>query len=183
MALRAKDAHPDSLTTIINDVVEERALKAGDIRKLKRGEEIEVILFDRNIGDYYSDKKPGKYSTKKYIDSYHKAIYTHDHGLTGKMFLIPVNEYIESNVSEWWTWEVNARPWTKKLYWSPLESLTEKDIPDDVKVGWRGPSILYEDLSYMPKSFRIYDTAVDDYFVIRNFDLTPFNTTNRLTER
>lgn len=195
----AENAHSDSLTSIINDVVEKRALTVGDIRELKKGETIEVILFDRNIGDYFSYARPGVYPTKFYIDSHHKAIYTHHEGLSGTLRIVELNGYVENcdgAKGNYWTWEVNAKPRNKKLYWAKFGDyycdvcneqhgldLKESDLDDNIKVGWRGPAILYEDLSCMPEQFHHYDTAVDDYFVVRTHDLSSFKTTNRLSER
>ena len=92
------------LTKIVNDIVETKALKASDIRSLKKGQKIKVILFDRNIGDYNHGKNRGeKVSTKKYLIENHLAIYEHDHELTGTLYKPNINETFEQ-----WTWVLAA---------------------------------------------------------------------------
>lgn len=180
-----EESHIDSLTMILNNVIEERALKISDIKKLKKGEKIKVILLDRNIGDYISSEKKGKkISTIKYLKEFHLAEYiqNEDYGLTGK--LIHTLGGTEGGCYDNWTWEINIRKWDKDMYWGPIDCLGKnKKIPENTKVGWRGPSILLEDLKYMPKYFKHYDICADDYFPKRNYDLTKFKTTNSLTER
>ena len=117
------NAHPDSLTKIINDIVGKKALKVSDIRKLKSGQSIKVILFDRNIGDYlHGNEKDKKISTRKYLNEHHLATYTHKKGLTGK--IIDAMNYREDP----WTWEINCVEW-EDVYWCPIssaEGLTEE---------------------------------------------------------
>jgi len=161
-----ENAHPDSLTKIINDVISTKALKASDIRALKTGQKIKVILFDRNIGDYNDGKNRGeKVSTKKYLSENHLAIYTHEFDLTGKLYMPHINETFEE-----WTWEINTERWTG-VYWGPIDMVKEfyeEDVPDDTRVGWRGPAILEKDIKHMPKYFIHYDTCSDDYAPARD---------------
>ncbi len=105
----ASKAHKDSLTNIINDVIEKHALKVSDIRKLKKGETIKVYLFDRNIGDHnHGTKKGTTLSTIDYLNSFHLTEYTQKDkgGLTGKLYMNTIYETFEN-----WTWEINTAKW------------------------------------------------------------------------
>ncbi len=163
------NAHEDSLTKIINDIIEKRALKASDIRKLKPGQKINVILFDRNIGDYMHGTEKGKrMSTKEYLKEFHSATYTHTKNLTGKIEFIGVGE-----ISTSWIWEINCVEW-EDTYWCSIDcakGLTESTVPDDTRVGWRGPAILKNDIDLMPEYFTHYNTCSDDYAPARKRNL------------
>ncbi len=188
-------AHDDSLTNIINDVVEKHALKISDVKKLKKGDKISVILFDRNIGDYLHGTPQGTQSTKEYLEKMHLATFTQgeDYGITGSLYLFDIGEEFSD-----WTWQINVAKYNDKSYWSPIddscscgdhpasEYLREfrenpVNIPGETKVGWRGPAILAEDIQNMPETFIHYDTCVDDYNIIRSRDLSAFETTNALS--
>ncbi len=189
--------HPDSLTTILNDVVEKYALKASDIRKLSAKEEIKVILLDQSIGDYLHGIPTGTVlSIKEYLEENHLAKYVQSStgSLTGTMYLYSVNRTWDN-----WAWEINVTKYNSDLYWSPFDDrcincnrsksefleqfVSSTDVPGETKVGWRGPAILYEDIEKMPETFTHYDTCKDDYFIIRNRDLSEFSTLNSLTNR
>lgn len=185
-------ANADSLTVLINEVVEKHALKVSDINALRPGETIKVILFDRNIGDYLHGMKAGTViRTKDYIHENHLAEYTHS--VTGKLYMHSIGETFNN-----WTWEVNLAYKDPNYYWGPADALTRvgplggknnesvkrlSEVPGEVKVGWRGPAILYKNLADMPESFVHYDRCCDDYFVVKTRNLTDIPTTNCLTER
>jgi hypothetical protein len=63
-------------------------LKVSDIRKLKKGEKIKVIFFDRNVGDYlHGTKKGEKILTRDYLKEFHlyKYVQSEEGGLHGKL--------------------------------------------------------------------------------------------------
>lgn len=183
-------AHEDSLTRIINEVVEKHALKASDLRSLLPGETIRIVIFDRNIGDYLHGEKAGTLlNTREYLKKCHTATFTRSNdansdGLRGDLHLEDVGETFHD-----WTIEINVAKWSPKWYWGDIEDSgslgpkTPEEVPGETKVGWRGPAILFDDIDKMPETFRHYDTCCDDYFIIKNRDLSGFATVNTLTDR
>lgn len=164
----------DSLTAWVNKGTEILALRAGDIRAMKKGQVIKLILFDRNLGDYMHGFTVGKtYNPIKRGCNY--AIYTHNKGLRGKI------KYKDSGViNEDFEWEINGTPFGSS-FWRPISistkakiiKLTEDDIPDDTAVGWRGPCIRESDaIKYMPNKVKHYGTWFDDYVPFRYSNLT-----------
>jgi hypothetical protein len=192
-----EDAHDDSLTTILNDVVEECALKVSDIQNMHQGQIILCYLLDRNIGVYNHGLSRGtRLCTREYLDDHHLAVYIHDRELTGTIYHVDCDVTYHD-----WTWGINVTQWDPEGYWAPLDvglcaqcgdtqpeylkgfKEEPSKIPGDTKVGWRGPAILMSDVYHMPHIFTHYDTYVDDYFVKRNRDLSSFKTTNCLTRQ
>lgn len=185
-------AHSDSLTKLINDAIEKYALTISDVRKLRPGEKIDVLLFDRNIGDYIENhhKSTGdtQIDTRTYMMNNHLATFTQGQKpLTGKLFLVSVGDYIDGD----WTWEINGER-ISGVYWHPLDCSdcdsqctfkVPQNLSENTKVGWRGPAILADNIKDMPKYFTYYDRCSDDYAPVRHSDLTDIRTSNRLSRR
>jgi hypothetical protein len=177
------NVHSDSLTTVLNDAVEKYTLNVSDVRSLLANESINIYIPCGNIGDHIHGIKAGTIlKTKDYLDEFHSATFTQsfDNGMTGSLYMHDVNLTYEN-----WTWEVNAFKYCRH-YWTRLSDLASKGIyennlPDNTKVGWCGPALLANDIDNLPDTFVHYDTYIDDYFVIRNKDLTDFYTINLLT--
>ncbi len=197
--------HKDSLIALLSDAVEKYSLKISDIRLLKSGETVNLYLltynpYNTNLG---SVSKPVKMSTKKYLDDYHFAIYTHIGGMRGKLF-IPRLGIVFSE----WLWEINSSKYSLdkdssdlKNHWSlvfdkceqceicrptherigKLFGNDENNIPGNTKVGYKGPVLLAEDISKLPEEFVYYGTEENYYSLIHNRDLSEFETVNSLT--
>lgn len=160
----------DSLTAWVNRATELFCLRASDIRAMKKGEQLEVVLFDRNLGDYMHGTAVN--STYDPIKGCQPAVYTHRSGLSGSL-LFPDIKY----TNEDFEWEVNGHAVGSRWFWRPLNqydhsyediNLKEPDIADAVPVGWRGPCIRKSDaLKYLPQSVTHYGTWYDDYVPFR----------------
>ena len=173
----------DSLTTWCNMATELYGLKIKDILKLKKGDKIDVVLMDRNVGDYMDGevKRGQKYNPLKGVS---KGKYIHDKGLHG-VLKFDFGETLEN-----FEWELNMGSLGSNWYWGPYNSCsteckkdktakksgqicTQKCTPitdaqlekinKDILVGWRGPAILKSDAKKLPKKVTHYDTWYDDY--------------------
>lgn len=178
--------HEDSLTAWGNQAAERYGLEIKDILSMKAGEKMDVILLDRNVGDYMHGAKKGtKYDPKKKGLSY--ATYIHGKNLTGILIMHDVGV-----VQECFEWEINSKsiggpfwcsinciskPCKIKPGRTSCEMKTEhadyqtiKDLDPKTKVGWRGPAIKLEDAKKLPKNVVHYDTWWDDYMPFRTHD-------------
>ena len=156
----------DSLTAWVNRATELFHLTAGDIRAMKEGEQLEVMLFDRNLGDWMDGRDAGETydPTEEGINC---GTYTHKAGLSGSLVF-------PDYMNEDFTWEVNGYAVGTKIFWRPLNDsncgpdLNESNVLDAVPIGWRGPCIRKSDaLTYLPRSVTHYDTWYDDYVPYR----------------
>lgn len=164
--------HKDSLTAWGNQAAEQYGLEVRDILKMKPGEKMDIIFFDRNVGDYLHGSKIGqKFNPLKKGMSY--GTYTHKEGLTGKI------KFDVLGYEECFEWEINFSPTLvnslntkeKPIFWSPIPNdISYKDLNPKTKVGWRGPSIDKKDAKYLPKYFKHYGTWWDDYQPFRTHD-------------
>lgn len=182
--------HDDSLTAWGNDAVNRYGLTVGDIINMKFGDKIEVIMFDRNVGDYISEKKAGSnYDPKKQGMTY--ATYIHGEGLTGLLHMHDIGV-----VHAPFIWEINRKAIGDNIFWGPIEgcndmcgksnksvkkSINKSDkkpidiykLDKNIKVGWRGPAILMSDAKkYLPKHVVHYDTWWDDYLPFKEHNLS-----------
>jgi hypothetical protein len=171
--------HDDSLTAWGNYAAVRYGLTVGDIIKMKFGDKIDVIIFDRNVGDYTDGKKAGsKYEPKKEGCVY--ATYIHGEGITGIL-----NMYDIGVVHAPFTWEINRKAIGDNMFWGPIDGCSNScsknrkkpiniyKINHNIKVGWRGPTILMSDAKkHLPKYVVHYDTWWDDYLPFKNMDLT-----------
>ena len=156
--------HEDSLTAWANNAVENYGLEIRDIQKLKFGDRIDIILMDRNVGDYTHDLKTGTvYDPIKQGFSY--ATYIHSENLSGILKFRDLNV-----VHTPFTWQINGTPYGAS-FWIPLCMIPEKCInklDKKTKVGWRGPAILVEKAKkHLPRQIKHYGTWWDDYMVFK----------------
>mgnify|MGYP000998771024 CR=1 FL=1 len=171
--------HDDSMTTWGNLASEKYGLEIQDILKLKKNTVLNVIFFDRNVGDYmHGTKKGTKYDPRKKGLSYGK--YTHYGGLVGKLEFVDIGV-----VHDPFIWEINLAAMNKKLFWGPIpipdickNQLTTNELikkykkkwekmNQKIKVGWRGPSISVQSSKKMFKKVTHYDNWYNDYMPFR----------------
>ena len=178
----------DSLTAWVNRASVEYGLEIRDILKMKKGDKIKLLMFDRNLGDYIHGKKKGsKYDPRKEGLSY--GVYTHKKGLVGKLEFPQIGV-----VHDDFVWEVNLEAMRKpvgakyKWFWGSIKGISDdcenraKDLEKidwkpkggkltikgkkydlHLKVGWRGPCIDKKDAKNLPKRVVHYDTWWNDY--------------------
>jgi hypothetical protein len=161
--------HDDSLTAWGNAAAELYGLEVGDILKMKPGETMDVILMDRNSGEYIGRdaKKGDKYNPRNTGFSYGK--YTHKNGLKG------ILNIADAAILDPFEWEINLHGIGKDMFWGPIpKGYKYNEINPKIKVGWRGPAIKLEDAKNLPDHFVYYDTWWDDY--------VPYRTHNFLTK-
>ena len=133
-----------------------------DIKNLQKGEEINVLLLDRNCCDRI-DTFENQYGAKRpsqFFDSTCMAKYTHGENLKGKL---------HHNVCNWTDDDFEFHIMYKEGYWYPLQNGclpafsadddeplldgVEKPwytFPDDTYIGWRGPMIVQEYIDELP---------------------------------
>ena len=158
-------AHEDSMTAWGNRAVDFFGLTVGNIRKMKFGDEIRVIFFDRNVGDYaYGFKIGRKYDPKKLGLSY--ATYIHSSGLSGILNFDDIGVVLDN-----FTWELNIAAIGSNYFWGPIElcnkhkskNFSVDKLDPNILVGWRGPCIKMSDAEkYLPARVRHYGTWWDD---------------------
>lgn len=182
----------DSLTAWCNKGVELYGLEIRDILKMKKGDKIDVVLMDRNIGDYMDGTKKGtKYNPLKEGLVY--AVYTHNDALNGVLYMKNTEQTFNN-----FKWELNVASLGSKWFWGPLkqcyngmdgmdgmnginemcgkcDELTSmvdiKKLDPKIKVGWRGPAIRLTDAKqYLPKTVKHYDNWWNDYSPFRYRD-------------
>lgn len=167
--------HNDSMTTWGNEAVIRYGLTVGQIMKMKFGDKIDVILFDRNMGEYVPEKiKAGdKYDPKKIGCSY--GTYIHGEGLTGILNMKDVGALAP------FTWEINKAALGAKMFWGPIDGCNSPKTDNkiniyklnkNIKVGWRGPAILMSDAKHLPNHVTHYDTWWDDYLPYKQDNLS-----------
>src|SRR3972149_594221 len=156
--------HEDSITAWGNRAVEQYGLEIRDILKMKPGQEMKVILMDRNVGEYISNPKIGyKYDPKE--EGFTYGIYTHKKDLTGELYIKNINS------KECFEWEINLASIGANYFWGPVpKNIHLNKLDSKIKVGWRGPAIKFSDIKYLPKYFIHYDTWWDDYLPYRYND-------------
>lgn len=164
----------DSLSAWCNIATELYGLKVKDILNLEKGDKIDVVLFDRNVGDYMDGvvKKGQKYNPLRGVS---KGKYTHDKNLQGTL------QFYQGELLNNFEWELNVGSLGRKYFWgpynnclttcnkeceqkcNPVTSEQLKDINKEILVGWRGPAILKSNINKLPKKVTQYDTWYDDY--------------------
>ncbi len=157
--------HENSITAWGNQAAEKYGLEIGDITKMEFGEEIDVLLLDRNVGDYMDGTKKGtSYDPKK--QGLSPATYIHGEGLNGILKM-----HVAAVVFDSFQWEINLKT-IGGPFWGPIDC--DKDDVDwrkldpRTKVGWRGPAIKLSDANkFLPKKVTHYGTWWDDYMPFR----------------
>lgn len=173
--------HNDSLTAWGNEAVARFGLTVGDIMKMKFGDKIEIIMFDRNVGEYTDAEAGDKYDPKK--EGCTNATYIHGEGLTGILNMPSSGIALVP-----FTWEINREAIGDNIFWGPINgcdcrcgvcSKTKKEpininkLDKNIKVGWRGPAILMSDAKkYLPDKVKHYDTWWDDYMPFKKDNLS-----------
>ena len=146
-----------------------RCLTLGDIRKLKRGDRVELVNLHRNILDTTrEDNRSGKPYTAKYYFRNERSVYEHISGVNGK-----IKRNGENNFRSF-TFEVEYAPG----YWYPLSEdgslpmrdsqsgkkiwfcdnkrkiclvrnkpLKHSQMPDTTLIGWRGVMLPWQKMS------------------------------------
>lgn len=158
-------AHEDSMTAWGNQAVEQHGLNIQDILNMKPGERMNIILMDRNVGDYTDTLKPGtKYDPLENGFSY--ATYIHAQCITGTLIFTDLNITRQN-----FTWELNALD-SEELFWGPISDNYDISKYDpEIKIGWRGPAIKVTDaIKYMPRTITHYGTWYDDYLSFKYTD-------------
>lgn len=162
--------HADSMSAWAKTAVERYGLEARDIKKLAYGATVDVLIFDRNLGDSTAVRPGAKYDPTKQKGPT-RAQYTHSHQYRGTLIFTELGI-----VRPCWDWEVNSVRRESGMYWAPLctdaTGKPRKPVPGRLKVGWRGPAVdLAKARKHLPKTVRHYDTWWDDYGAYSTTDL------------
>ena len=156
-------------------------LTIGDINKLKKGEELMMLNFDRNIGDTIGNDKTIqtlKLYDPKYFFKNAWVKYYHNKDLMGKIFYAwqTMDDYknnSEENKPFKFTFDIEY----KSNHWYPLDKngyLPAKsadfgnilldgkkkhwsNFPSNTRIGWRGPMVIWNKLDNLPKVFYDWD--------------------------
>lgn len=146
------------------DMTEPYHLRISDIRKLKKGDKIEITTFDRNVWDVALDgiEENKAYEAADFFARGYKAVYTHNRGLSGKIRFADIDD--SDRPFEWDLEYVRGRwyPLHKGRiegdeYWTipDVYKKSWSEYPTDTRVGWRGPCVLTKSLKVMPKIFYV----------------------------
>ncbi len=175
--------HEDSLSAWANNGVEKFGSTIGDIMKMKFGEQLEVILMDRNAGENIPGEKGSKFMPT--LHGFRIATYIHGQNLTG---ILRFNDVAVIHAP--FIWEINMAALGYNYFWGPVERcqptcgkkidsckmIWQEKIQVDrlnpkIMVGWRGPSIRMSDAKkYLPRYAVKYDNWWDEYVVFKNND-------------
>jgi hypothetical protein len=154
--------HDDSTSAWMHQAISRFALTVGDVRQMKFGEHVDLLIMDRNVGDYTSGHKIKVFNPAKIGFSY--ATYIHGENETGLL------KFDFGVVHAPFRWEINvAALGDKKYTWSPLtggdcqRDIDFQSLDPRILVGWRGPCIRKTNLKHLPKKIRLYDNWWDDY--------------------
>jgi hypothetical protein len=166
----------------IDDWIEETKanhLRIGDISKFKHGEKIKVLVMDRNLYDtlYRINNENQLYKATDFFRE-SSAIYEHDCDLKGKIRYkwqsLPEynNNENDDDINDNKRWyDLKFHIEYKNGNWYPLENgilpangehdtkLLEfdhkwNDFPDNTRVGWRGPMMLWSNVENAPDVYR-----------------------------
>jgi hypothetical protein len=156
--------HNDSMTNWCNESVN-YCLTIKDILNMDCGDTMEVILIDRNVGDYTHHYKSGTvYDPRKEGLTY--GIYTHVDGISGIM------NFTDIGIIRPFTWELNMdenmRYWVQVCVNNKYGDYTNFDI--NTKVGWCGPAITLKDSYKLPETVKHYGGVnwFNDYGILAN---------------
>jgi len=149
----------DSFTAWVNQGAEQYGLEVRDILAMKFGQKMDVIMFDRNLGEYFGKHKIGdKINPRKEGCTY--ATYIHGSGLTGILQMHDIGV-----IHAPFTWEIN----TPQMFWDVLNDDADiRKLNPRTKVGWRGPCINMMDAKHLPKTVTYYDTWWNEYVPYRH---------------
>lgn len=136
-------------------------LTIADIEKLKPGDILDAVVFDRNFYEYgilnLDNKRP--YNPEEFLQSIRiKIKYLGNYEWILYYDWAEVNDIIHINIEEYHSY----------YHWYPLNDLGEfnmniKEFPKDTRVGNRGPVMLWKDVKYLPKLYYIMNRVdVDD---------------------
>lgn len=141
-------------------------LTVGKLKKLRKAR-LELAIFDRNMedGKIWTYLKPKKnYKPEHFFsETRHKVTYNGGHTwqilfeyADGKSQLVEHNLEVDyshvqklSNSDHDCLWHpVDCDGYIDGIYW--------KDLPDDVRIGWRGPAMLWKDLKSYSGKYKVY---------------------------
>jgi hypothetical protein len=104
----------------------DECLKLEDVRKMRKGDRIKLLLLDHGIWDIVGmDNKPNKLYTLEYFFRRNWAIYVHDEGIKGSM----------------------------SYYWSRDFEPFEFEIMEDERVGRRGLMLRWDKMVEMSRVY------------------------------
>jgi len=147
-------------------------LTLGDVKDLQVGDELDVVIWDRNFEEYWIWNKAVEnqpYDPWKFFKANrHKVTYRGNmswniHFNFGEIILHPIHlntENLETN----WKWcaidETDGKIHIKTEIVKDGEEIPEHweekhmhwtEFPDSTRVGWRGPMMFWKELENMPK--------------------------------
>lgn len=148
----------DSTSAWMHQAILQFGLTVGDIRAMKFGQTMRVLLMDRNVGEYVDEST---YDFNPSEQGFSYATYIHGTNLTGLLKFDDVDV-----VHAPFEWELNLKAIdSRESYWGPLSNQTDNRIRDDMLVGWRGPSIDMIHMPELPDVIHIYENWWNDYGV------------------
>lgn len=140
-----------------------KSLTIKDIRKLKKGDIIKMVVFDRNLYDTLDySTKPNTLYTPQYF--FRKSIvkYTHNKDLTGKLQFVhntSIDDFefdIEFKPNNWYPLTNGILPKKDSQGFIKLLGKDKKwqDFSENTRIGWRGHMIQLDIVKKLPKVYR-----------------------------
>lgn len=171
--------HEDSLTAWCNQATEKYGLTVGDIKKMKFSETMELIMFDRNMGEHVNEDlmKNNRYDPTKTGCVYTTYIHGSSECFTGLLKFHDIDV-----VHSPFNWEINLAavksPCGHDWFFGPLtgcdfcknERIDPKNLDDRILLGWRGPCIRKSDAKNLPKYVVHYNNWWNDCVPLRYHD-------------
>jgi len=140
------------------------AITIETISKLKKGDTLDLLVFDRNVCDIaFDNNEEGKAVNPQEFFRENKMVYTHDANLKGIMswpYGIYNKEFEIEYIEDRWFPLINGclPPTDPKSYNNPQGSTHTvpkpwQEFPVTTRVGWRGPMVIFSKLKDLPKVY------------------------------
>ena len=139
-------------------------LTIADIKKLKKGDKLDIFCFDRNVMDNALSATDKPYNPKIFFEHTYQGIYTHDKGLKGLLQFdiydddpVPFEFDLEYMNHRWYPLKNGKLESKGELCGVPkkFNGKTWRSFPDTTRIGCRGPIVLKNHLDYMPLVYNV----------------------------
>ncbi len=166
-----RDAHPEPQLNGLKlqawqEHIREQCLTILDLLQLKHGQQLKVLVIDRNLCDVVCNDNHGNtlYDPELFF-RYNTATYTHNEGLQGNIIYHwrdqDSQDYrfefeIEYEKDRWYPLEDGQLPKTDPQGFSSFSYQNPKlwsSFPQTTRIGWRGPMLLWEKVRDQPKVY------------------------------
>jgi hypothetical protein len=141
--------------------VRDHWLTIADVKRLKPGSKLKVVLLDRNLFDYMDEFPSNKMLPNTTLIKNTSDTYVHGRDMQGTLHNEPFEFHVEYEKGRWYPLQDGYLPakdeqWGHKLLG---KKTSWKNMPPTTAVGFRGPMVRVADLKRLP-DFYIYEEFV-----------------------